>query len=105
MNEQPILPFDSAHHERAIRRFLLRLVSLLTLKYSLMLTALWCFAWGTIAVALRAGTGTTVKPLLWGAGGIALAIIAAVALARRQLPAAASIRSLLDEQNDCGGLL
>jgi hypothetical protein len=105
MKEQTILPSDSAHHERAIQRFLLRLVSLLTLKYSLMLTALWCFAWGTIAVALRAGAGTAVKPLLWGAGGIALAVIAAFILARRQLPTAASIRSLLDQQNECGGLL
>lgn len=105
MDKQTIPPTGSAHYEQAIRLFLRKLVSLLTLKHSLALAALWCFAWGTIAVALRAGLGTPIKPLLWGAVGIAIAIAIAVAKARRQLPALASIRSLLDQQNECGGLL
>ncbi|MEP7342581.1 MAG: hypothetical protein ABI977_32940 [Acidobacteriota bacterium] len=105
MNEQQIPPSDPAHHEQAIRRFLRRLAYLLTIKYSLTLAALWCFVWGTIAVALRAGLGTPRKLLLWGAGGIVIAIIIAAVKTRKQLPTSASIRSLLDRQNECGGLL
>ena len=45
------------------------------------------------------------KLLLWGAAGIIVAVIAAIAIARKQLPSSAAIRSLLDQQNHCGGLL
>jgi hypothetical protein len=78
MKEQKIPPSDSAHHEQVIQLFLRRLASLLTLKYSLTLAALWCFAWGTFALAMRAGLGTSRKVLLWGAGGILIAITVAV---------------------------
>ncbi len=105
MKEQRIPPSNSAHHEQAIQLFLRELASLLTLKYSLTLTLLWCFAWGTVALAMRAGFGTSRKALLWGAGGMLIAIIVAVVKAGRQLPTPASIRSLLDQQNECGGLL
>lgn len=105
MHERTLLPTDSANHELAIRIFLRKLASLLTLKHSLMLATLWCFAWGTVALALRAAAGTTQKHLLLGVAGIIAAIIAAAIIARKQLPARALVRSLLDQQNKCGGLL
>src|SRR5262245_9321555 len=105
MKGQTLRSNGSANHEQAIQLFTRKLVSLLTLKHFLALAALWCFAWGTVALALRAAMGTSIKPLLWGAVGIAAAIIAAIVFARKQLPAGAAIRSLLDQQNHCGGLL
>jgi hypothetical protein len=54
---------------------------------------------------LRAAAATPRKPLLWGAIGIAIAIVVAVVISRRQLPSRASVRALLDDRNDCGGLL
>ncbi len=101
MNLQP----DSASHELSIRRFARRLALLLTLKHSLAFIAVWCFVWGIVALVLRAAAATPRKPLLWGAIGVAVAVIAAAVISRRQLPSRNSVRALLDERNDCGGLL
>ncbi|HMV47866.1 MAG TPA: hypothetical protein PLD20_07450 [Blastocatellia bacterium] len=105
MKEQSLHSNGPASHEHALQLFTRKFSTLLTLKHFLTLATLWCFAWGTLALALRAALGTSGKTLLWGAAGIAAALIAAVVLARRQLPASAAIRSLLDKQNECGGLL
>ncbi len=105
MKRQSLHPNGPANHEHALQLFTRKLSTLLTLKHFLTLATLWCFAWGTLALALRAGLGTSGKTLLWGAAGIAAALIAAVALARKQLPASSAIRSLMDRQNECGGLL
>lgn len=95
----------SASHDHAINTFLRKLAALLTLKTWLMIATVWCFAWGAVSLALRASMATPRKPLLFGAAGIVLAAIAAYLLARKQLPTPASVRSLLDRQNDYGGLL
>lgn len=92
MNSQP----DSANHERAIRLFTRRLALLLALKHSLAFITVWCFAWGTVALVMRAIAATPSKPLLWGAAGIAVAIIAAVVISGRHLPSRNSVRALLD---------
>jgi len=105
MNEQILRPTGSASHEQAIRLFTRKLAALLALKYSLMLATLWCFAWGTIALALRAAIRAPIKPLLWGAAGIAAAFAVAMIIARKQSPASTTVRSLLDQQNQFGGLL
>jgi hypothetical protein len=99
------LPPDSASHELFVSRFTRRLALLLTLKHSLAFIAAWCFAWGSVALVLRAAAATPRKPLLWGAIGIAIAVFVAVVISRRQLPARRSVLALLDERNDCGGLL
>ncbi len=96
---------NSASHDHAINTFLRKLVALLTLKTWLMIATVWCFAWGAVSLALRASMSTPRKPLLFGAFGIVLAAIAAYLMARKQLPTPASVRSLLDRQNDYGGLL
>jgi hypothetical protein len=101
MNSQP----DYFNHERAISRFTRRLALLLTLKHSIALIAAWSFAWGTVALVLRIATATSRRPLLLGAIGIVAAIIAAAVISRKQLPSRSSVRAMLDEQNDCGGLL
>jgi len=96
---------NSANHEQPIRLFIRRLGLLLAFKQSLTFVTIWLFAWGAAALVLRAATATPRKPLLWGAIGIAVAVIAAAALSRRQLPSGAAVRALLDDRNDCGGLL
>jgi hypothetical protein len=103
-NDRTSSPQISASHDRAIHKFTRKLVTVLTLKHALMLMTLWCFVWGTLALVLRVG-GVSRKPLLWGVIGFLIAIVAAFAIARRQLPSRAAIRALLDNQNDCGGLL
>src|SRR5574341_1034873 len=95
----------SNDHEQAISRFAKRLAWLLTLKHSLTFVAAWCFAWGTVALVLRATAASPRQPLLWGAIGIAIAIAAAAVIVRKRLPSRNSVRALLDERNDCGGLL
>lgn len=105
MKETSLPPTNSAHHDQAIQTFLRRLTTLLTLKTWLAIATLWCFGWGAVALALRASIATPRKPLLFGAIGILFAAIAAYLIARKQLPSPASVRSLLDRQNDFGGLL
>ncbi len=100
-NSQP----DSANHEQSVRRFIRRMALLLALKQSVAFITAWLFVWGAAALILRATAAAPRKPLLWGAVGIAIAIAAAVVISRRQLPAANSVRALLDDRNDCGGLL
>jgi hypothetical protein len=103
-NDQTSSAQISANHERAISKFKRKLVTILALKHTLMLITLWCFVWGTLALVLRVG-GVSRKSLLWGAIGFLIAIVVALVIARRQLPSRVSIRALLDNQNDCGGLL
>ena len=98
-------PNESAGHDDAIRTFLRKLAALLTLKSWLMLATLWCFGWGAVSLVLRAAVAAPRKPLLFGAVGIAVAAVAAFLIARKQLPSATAVRSLLDRQNDCGGLM
>jgi hypothetical protein len=96
---------NSVHHDQSIRRFIRRLALLLAFKQSLSFITIWCFIWGAAALVLRAASATPRKPLLWGVIGIAVAVAAAAALSRKRLPSAVSVRALLDNRNDCGGLL
>jgi hypothetical protein len=95
----------SALHDQSIRRFIRRLALLLAFKQTLTLVTIWFFAWGAVALVLRAVSATPRKQLLWGATGIAVAVIAAATLSRKRLPSRDSVRALLDKRNDCGGLL
>lgn len=104
-NDQTNLQSDSANHEQPIRQFIRRLALLLAFKQSLTFVTIWLFVWGAVALILRAAVATPRKPLLWGAIGIVVAVVIAVTFARRQLPSRASVRALLDDRNDCGGLL
>ncbi|MGH9767144.1 MAG: hypothetical protein ACREAB_06875 [Blastocatellia bacterium] len=99
------LQSNSADHERPICRFIRRLALLLAFKQSLTFITIWCFVWGAAALILRAASAMPRKPLLWGAIGIIVAVIVAAALSRRQLPSRGSVRALLDNRNNCGGLL
>lgn len=104
-NDQTNLQPDSVNHEQSVRRFIRRLALLLAFKQSLTFVTIWLFVWGAAALVLRATAATPRKPLLWGAIGIAVAVVIAAALSKRQLPTASSVRALLDDRNDCGGLL
>src|SRR5882672_11490578 len=95
----------SARHDQSIRRFIRRLALLLAFKLSLTFVTAWLFTWGAVALVLRAASATPRRQLLWGATGIAVAVIAAAALSRKRLPSRDSVRALLDNRNNCGGLL
>ncbi len=92
-------------YDMSIRRFMRRLMAVITLKYALTYITVWCFVWGIIALSMRVVAGTPRTTLLWGAIGSLLAVIAALLIARQRLPAHSSVRALLDQQNMCGGLL
>ena len=96
---------SSAKHDQSIRRFIRRLALLLALKQSLSFVTVWFFIWGAAALVLRAASSTPRRQLLWGAIGVAVAVIAAAALSRKRLPSRDAVRALLDNRNDCGGLL
>ncbi len=95
----------SASADQAIGRFSRDLFFIVTLKHALKYSTLWCFAWGTIALILRATTSISAKPLLWGAAGIAVAMLFAAWKARQERPARREIEAILDARNQFGGLL
>lgn len=94
-----------ARHDQSIRRFIRRLALLLAFKQALTFVTIWFFVWGVAALVLRAASAMPRKQLLWGAIGIVIAAIVAAALSRKRLPSRDSVRALLDDRNDCGGLL
>ena len=96
---------NSARHDQSIRRFIRRLALLLAFKQSLTFITIWFFIWGAVALVLRAASATPRRQLLWGSIGIAVAVIAAAAISRKRLPSRDSVRAMLDNRNDCGGLL
>jgi hypothetical protein len=96
---------NSAHHDQSIRRFIRRLALLLAFKQSLTFVTIWFFIWGAAALVLRAASATPRKQLLWGAIGIAVSVIVAAALSRKRLPSRDAVRAMLDNRNECGGLL
>ncbi len=102
-NDRLNTPQTSA--ERAISRFRRKIALLLTFKHSIGFITIWCFVWGISALILRAAAGAPRRPLLWGAVGCLFAVIAAALTARKQLPAQTSVRALLDQRNNFGGLL
>src|SRR5262249_30026277 len=96
---------NSAYQEQLVRRFIRKLALLIAVKQTLTFVTVWCFVWGIIALVVRAATGVPRKPLLWGAVGIGVAGLFAAIVSRKQLPSRNAVRALLDNQNDCGGLL
>lgn len=96
---------NSARHDQSIHRFIRTLSLLLAFRQSLTFVTIWFFIWGAVALVLRAASATPRGRLLWGAAGIAVAVIAAAIVSRRRLPSRDSVRAMLDDRNDCGGLL
>ncbi|HKQ89273.1 MAG TPA: hypothetical protein VJZ77_01225 [Blastocatellia bacterium] len=96
---------NSASHDQSIHRFIRKLSLLLAFRQSLAFVTIWFFIWGAVALVLRAASATPRGRLLWGATGIAVAVIAAAFVSKRRLPSRDSVRAMLDSRNDCGGLL
>ena len=96
---------NSASHDQSIHRFIRKLALLLAFRQSLTFVTIWFFIWGAVALVLRAASATPRGRLLWGATGIAVAVIAAAFVSKRRLPSRDSVRAMLDSRNDCGGLL
>jgi hypothetical protein len=96
---------NSASHDQSIHRFIRKLALLLAFRQSLTFVTIWFFIWGAVSLVLRAASATPRGRLLWGVVGIAVAVIAAAIVSRSRLPSRDSIRAMLDDRNDCGGLL
>ena len=92
-------------HGRAIRKFAFKLTAVFALKYGLALVTLWLFAWGTLVLGFRAATNIPRGALVWGIAGVAVAMCAALILAKQRAPEARVIRAVLDNHSGCGGLL
>lgn len=71
----------------------------------MMLAGAWCLLWGTSVLVLRAAGGWSRPVMLWGAVGLAPALLVAGRMALRQRPSEAAARAALDRVNGCGGLL
>ncbi len=91
--------------ERGIRSFRRRVAARSALARGARFVALWCFAWGTAVLALRAGFDAPREALIWGLAGCLPAAVAAVALALRERPAERAVRALFDLHNRGGGLM
>lgn len=105
MKKHAFRPASFATPDNAVHLFARKLSTILTVKYSLSLMTLWCFIWGLFSLVARAMIGVSAKFLLFGFMGIFISAIAGFLIARKQSPPRSAIRSFLDQQNDCGGLL
>lgn len=89
-----------------VRRFRRRLARLLVVDRTLRFAAAAGFAWGAVALALRAGVGA--DPAWLGSGlaaVLAVAFAVAVVHGLREVPAESAVRALLDRHERRGGLL
>jgi hypothetical protein len=92
-------------HESAVEQFYRRIVGWCILRQSVGAVTLWAFLWGTAVLIIRTTQDASPIVLLWGLIGVPLALAFAVRAAMRQLPSRTSIRALLDDRGNCGGLL
>jgi hypothetical protein len=91
-------------HDEMITRLRMRLAFYILLKQALVLATLWGFLWGTGVLVLRGAFRVSYLPLLWGLSGLLVVFGLAIVLARRGIPSATAVRSLLDKGSGCGGL-
>ena len=91
-------------YDKGAGKIWMRVLFLLTLKYSLLLLMAWGFVWGAAVIILRLTINFDRMLLLWGGLGIVPAVAAALWLGIRRMPEKLKIKSLLDGQSRCGGL-
>jgi DNA-binding transcriptional ArsR family regulator len=96
---------NAAAHDRTIRRFALKIAALLAFKYTLALSTLWIFVWGTLTLVMRTAFSTPREVLWWGLAGLLPGVVSGLILARRRSPGHSTIRALLDQHSGQGGLL
>lgn len=92
-------------HESAVEDFYRHIAKLFIVRQSVGAVTLWAFIWGTAVLAIRTTQDVSAEVLLWGLIGVPLALVFAVRSASRQLPDRTTVRALLDDRGDCGGLL
>src|SRR5580658_5029304 len=93
------------NHETAVEGFYRCIVAWCIIRQSVGALTLWAFLWGTAVLIVRTTQETSAIVLLWGLSGVPIALFIAVRMAVGQLPERASVRALLDERGNCGGLL
>lgn len=72
---------------RAVGQLRKRLVELYLLKYGLAALTVWAFLYGTAVLALRGAIDVPRLSLIWGLASLPLALVPAVMLAWRRIPA------------------
>ncbi|MBI1370570.1 MAG: hypothetical protein GC162_18185 [Planctomycetes bacterium] len=75
------------------------------MRFALAGMAAWLLLLGTVVLVSRAAVGVAREPMLWGFAGLVPVLIGAMAMARRRVPEAASVRALLDRHGRAGGLI
>jgi len=91
--------------QQHVGRFQSRVWYVMSLRRAVTWVSAWLFVWGVVVLISRGVIGTERQPLVWGAIGIAVAIVAAVTWARRQVPGAQAVRAMFDRQSQAGGLV
>jgi hypothetical protein len=95
----------TSHQDRSIARFIRRVGVLSATRYALTFSTAWLFLCGVAILAARAATGHQHLNLIWLAAGILPATVVAFVIAWRRLPNASTVRALLDNRSNSGGLL
>ncbi len=90
---------------KTIRKFRIKMVTLLILRKALAFVTVWGLVWGTVVIVLRATIGLPPLTLLTGSIGLVFAIGCAVVLALRQMPTRTALRASLDQHSRAGGLM
>ena len=88
-----------------IHNFRRRVAFSVALSRGLLYLAWGCFAWGGVALVLRAGFDGSRPDLMWGGFGLAPMVTLALIYGFRARPSRHSVRALLDRHNRSGGLV
>ncbi len=92
-------------HEVAISQLRQRIGVLFATRYALVAMAIWCFAWGLSVIALRSTMYIDRMYLVWGGLGLLGAVLLAVVLTVRMLPDRRTLRAVIDQHNQAGGMV
>lgn len=92
-------------HAKALRSFARDLQWLLTLRLTVQMATVWCFAWGVIVLALRIVGPQNPLWLALGLIGILPLVLVAVWRSKKQCASFTKIRASYDQWNACGGII
>ena len=91
--------------EATIGSFRRKLAGLIVLQKALTIGTVGAILWGLFLMAVRAVPGLASLDSRWAIPALAALGIAAIASGMRRLPSRVAVRTLLDRENRCGGLL
>lgn len=95
-----------ADYQRVIEKLRFRIGLFLALRTAVTVLSVWLLAWGLTVLTLRGAFSVPYGPLLlWGMAGVVVAIATGIVVAVRSAPPESTIRAMLDNHWQCGGLL